>query len=166
MIHVRYDSVYGSTKQYAERLAALLGTEAYTFDHAIPEDGSPVIALSPVHGPVISAVKLINALQGTGRALAVVGVGMTLLDDARKKDQMKSLVDDTVARFYLPGRMNYSELTAKHSAIMASIIKMIKLKPKKTANDKAMIEAYGKDVDRVDFTELERIIDWARAAMM
>lgn len=166
MIHVRYDSVYGSTKQYAEHLAKLLDTEAYTFDRGIPDDSRPVIAFSPVHGPVISATKFINDLNSTGRALAVVGVGMTLVEPAREKDQMKNLVDDTVARFYLPGRMNYSELTSKHSAMMAGIIKMIKLKPKKTANDKAMIEAYGKDVDRVDYSELERIIDWARAALM
>lgn len=166
MIHVRYDSVYGSTKQYAERLAAMLETEAYTFDRAVPDDNRPVIALSPVHGPMIAATKFVNELHGTGRALAVVGVGMTLIEDAREKDQMKSMVDDNVARFYLPGRMNYSELTPKHSAIMAGIIKVLKLKPKKSANDRAMIESYGKDVDKVDYTELERVLDWARAAVM
>lgn len=166
MVHVRYDSVYGSTKQYADKLAELLSTTAAPFDAVVPNDNQPLIALSPVHGPVISATKFISEFKDSQRSLAVVGVGMTLIADAREKDQMKSMVNERVARFYLPGRMNYSELSAKHSAIMAGIIKVLRLKPKKSANDKAMIEAYGNDVDNVDFTELERIIDWARAALM
>ncbi|MDO5454957.1 MAG: hypothetical protein Q4F37_08210, partial [Corynebacterium sp.] len=68
-----------------------------------------------------------------------------------------------VQRFYLPGRMHYSELTDKHHSMMRMIITMLSMKPGKTDNDRAMVEEYNTDVDRVDFAELDPVVEWAQA---
>ena len=56
--------------------------------------------------------------------------------------------------------MNYSELSAAHKNVMRGLITAVKMKPRKSANERNMIETYGKDVDRVDFARLEPIVEW------
>lgn len=161
MAHIRYQSVYGSTKEYAEELARRLGTKAFDFGEPIPEDSAPVIALSPVHGPSIPAVQFVRGI--TERPVAVAAVGMTLLDVARDKDFLRGHVAEDVARFYLPGKLEFSTMSTAHKATLNSISTILKAKPRKSRNDVAMIEAMGKDTDRMDFHELDQIVAWARA---
>lgn len=162
MSHVRFSSVYGSTRQYAEALAKRLGCEALELDAPVPDDGTPVIFLSPAHGPSVPAAKAAKEFGQRGnRKVAVAVVGMTILEEARKKDFLSAMVDDATTRFYLPGRLNYSELKPAHRATMAGIIAALRLKPKKSANERAMIDAYNKDVDKVELSELDAVVDWA-----
>lgn len=167
---VFYQSFYGSTRQYAEALAQRLGAVA----QEIPEDPShidvpaaaPLIVLSPVHGPAVAGADLLKKLDLTDTPAALCTVGMTLSGEARDKDRSAGLLGDkkdAVTRFYLPGRMNYSELTGKHRTIMRTIITAIRMKPGKSDNDRAMIDAYDRDVDRVDLAELDPVVEWARA---
>jgi len=167
---VLYQSFYGSTRQYAEALATQLGTVAQEF----PEDPSridvppaaPLIVLSPVHGPAVAGADLLKKLDLTGTPAALCSVGMTLSEEARDKDRSAGLLGekkDAVTRFYLPGRMNYSELTGRHRTIMRTIITAIRMKPGKSDNDRAMIDANDRDVDRVDLAELDPVVAWARA---
>ena len=58
--------------------------------------------------------------------------------------------------------MNYSELSGAHKTVMAGIIGALRLKPRKSANERNMIDTYGKDVDRVDLTRLDSVVQWAR----
>lgn len=161
MAHIRYQSVYGSTKAYAEELARRLGTDAHDFSQPVPADGEPVIALSPVHGPSIPAVQFVRGI--TGHPVGVAAVGMTLLDVAREKDFLRGHVAEDVARFYLPGKLSFSTMSTAHKATLNSISTILKAKPRKSRNDVAMIEAMGKDTDRIDFDELNQIVSWARA---
>lgn len=69
-----------------------------------------------------------------------------------------------MARF-LPGRMNYSELSGTHKTVMAGIVAALWLKPRKSVNERNLIDTYGKDIDRVDFTRLDLVVEWARGAM-
>lgn len=90
---------------------------------------------------------------------------MTLDDEAVRADASASLLGplkDSVQRFYLPGRMNYSELTGAHKTVMRGLINMLKLKPGKTDNERNMIATYSKDVDRVDLTRLAPVEAWAK----
>ena len=64
--------------------------------------------------------------------------------------------------FYLPGRLNYSELSPKHRNIMKGLITRLKLKPGKTENERMMIDTYGKDTDRVDLDRLDAIVEWVK----
>ena len=62
-----------------------------------------------------------------------------------------------------PGRMNYSELSSQHKAVMKGLITALRMKPGKTANERNMIDTYGRDVDRVDLSRLDPIVEWIEA---
>ncbi|WIM68501.1 flavodoxin domain-containing protein [Corynebacterium breve] len=167
MTSVFYATNYGSARDYAEELAQRLGTTAEEIGDNAPTGDGPLIVFSPVHGPSIPAVSFVKTHSLGERPVAVCAVGMTLIDEARRSDYLKAALGDEradVRRFYLPGRLNYSELSAAHKAVMFGIINSLKLKPKKSANEKAMIESYGKDTDHVDFAELDAVEQWARDA--
>ncbi|MDO5032819.1 flavodoxin domain-containing protein [Corynebacterium sp.] len=174
MTTVIYSSFYGSTHDYAAELAQRLDAELLELSAAeepaalerLAQESAPLVVLTPVHGPSVPGAAFVSKHDFSARPVAIAAVGMTLLDVARDKDQLAGPLSDKpeVARFYLPGRMNYSELSSAHSAAMKAVVTALKLKPKKSANERSMIELYGKDVDRVDFAELEPIVEWVDAA--
>ena len=167
---VIFDTFYGATHQYARELAERTGARLLELDMAgnqaeldrLHAERAPLVVLSPVHGPQIRGAAFVAEHGFSHRPVAVAAVGMTLLEDARKKDQLSGALGDypAVERFYLPGRMNYSALSAKHRAIMTSLITALKLKPRKSDNEKYMIECFDRDVDHVDLAELEPIAEW------
>lgn len=165
---VLYSSYYGSTQQYAEALAARLGVVArgMTEGASISE---PTVLLAPAHGPMHDGVKFLKGLDPAvveRTPIALVTVGMTLDDEVVKADATGQLLGELasyVERFYLPGRMNYSELSGQHKTVMRTLITALKLKPGKTANERNMIDTYGLDVDRVDLERLDAIVAWAQA---
>ena len=171
MTNVLYESAYGSTRQYAEALAARLGTVAQQLSAADPaalrSSPEPLVVLSYVHGPSIPAAGFVADHDLGARPVAVCAVGMTLLEDARAKDQMAGALGKKgqVARFYLPGRLSYSTMGRKHRMIMWGIIKALKAKREadRSANDRAMIDSYDRDTDRVDPAELDQVVQWAEA---
>lgn len=170
MAHILFESQYGSTKQYAEELAQQLGTTARPLrDAGVPDGEEPIIVMSYVHGPTLPAAAWVTEhakeLDLGTRPVAVATVGMSLSDYARERDQVGQMLGsraEHVERFYLPGRMNYSELSGTHGKVMTGIVTAIRLKPRKNDNDRSMISAYDTDVDRVDLGELKPIVDWAR----
>ncbi|AZA09604.1 flavodoxin domain-containing protein [Corynebacterium pseudopelargi] len=162
-MHIRYSSTYGSTKAYAQQLAERLGTEALDCTHPIEGDG-PVIVLGPVHGPKMPALQYVERHHLHKRTLAVVAVGMTDPAIAAEKDQMRHHLPEHVARFYVPGRLFYSELSHKHLNIMRSVVALLKAKPLKSPAEKALIAGFGKDIDHTDKAALEPIVRWATNA--
>ena len=89
---------------------------------------------------------------------------MTLIQKARKDDSLAAQVGDDIVRFYLPGRLNYSELSSAHMTVMRGIIQALKLKPRalRSDNDQSMIDSFKKDIDRVDLNELEPVVAWVK----
>lgn len=170
-VYIRYKSVYASSKEYAEKLAEILTDQgitakAFDADVPVPIDDCPVVVFSYVHGPSIPAVKVASEIieeSADGRKVAAVAVGMTPLEDARRKDQLKSLAPECCARFYVPGRLFYSNVQANHKAILTSIVTALKLKPRKSETEKALIAGYNKDLDTMDFAELDQIVEWIKA---
>ena len=168
MVTVLYESAYGSTARYAHALAERLGTSARPLADAHleasgPSDG-PLIVLSYVHGPVVPAASFVAKQDLGGRPAAVCAVGMTLLDVARANDQLASSVPEGVARFYLPGRLDYSTMSRKHRMMMWGFVKALQAKREadRSPNDQAVIDSYDRDTDRVDLSELDQVVEWAR----
>lgn len=165
---VLYSSYYGSTQQYAEALAARLGVMARGMTEGASISG-PTVLLAPAHGPMHDGVKFLKGLDPAvveRTPIALVTVGMTLDDEVVRVDATGQLLGELapyVERFYLPGRMNYSELSGQHKTVMRTLITALKLKPGKTANERNMIDTYGLDVDRVDLERLDAIVAWAQA---
>ncbi|MDO5512988.1 flavodoxin domain-containing protein [Corynebacterium sp.] len=167
MITVFYESAYGSTADYAHALAERLGVTATPLADApvLTDSTDPLIVLSYVHGPMIPAASFV-AKQDTGsRPVAVCAVGMTLLEEFREKDQLAGSVPEGAARFYLPGRLSYSTMNRKHKMIMWGFVKALKAKREadRSANDRAIIDAYDRDIDRVDLSELDQVVAWVKA---
>ncbi|MBC3186753.1 hypothetical protein H7347_09275 [Corynebacterium sp. zg-331] len=172
MIQVLYATTYGATRRYAEALAGRLGAtaEVLSSDDAPvsrldPQDTTPLIVLSPVFGPSIAAASYVARHDLGDRPVACAAVGMTLADEARRKDQMAGILGAkaaTTRRFYLPGALYYSRISTTHRQIMRGIVGALRLKPGKTDNERAMIEAYNKDVDRIDLAQLDPLVEWAR----
>lgn len=167
---VAFESTYGSTRDYAEELAIHLGTRALSFEDSraalAADPDAAVVVLAPVHGPSNIGADFIRETSLDGRRVALCTVGMTLDGIATAKDGARNALGDKadgVTRFYLPGRLNYSELSQAHRSIMWTVVKMLKLKPKKSDNDRMMIDTFDTDVDRVDFTRLSAVVDWARS---
>ena len=161
---VLYESAYGSTARYAHALAQRLGVPATPLADAdlAATDAGPLIVLSYVHGPVVPGASFVAKQNLGDRPVAVCAVGMTLLDVARAKDQLAGSVPEGVARFYLPGRLSYSTMSRKHRMIMWGIIKALKAKREtdRSPNDRAMIDSYDRDTDRVDLRELDQVVEW------
>ena len=167
MTSVFYTTFYGSTRQYAEALAARLGTVARELPDTLDATGGPVVVLSPVHGPSHPGVRFIKSLPAIDRPLALVTVGMTLVDVARHDDAPGTLLGDRagqVTRFYLPGRLNYSELTTAHRWTMKALVGALRLKRERTEDEQALVDSYGQDIDRVDLTLLDPVVEWAQRA--
>ena len=165
---ILYASFYGSTKEYADELAKRLGTTAEPIPDADFTPEGPIVVLAPIHGPNNPGASFIRKLPDPlfdAHSVSLVTVGMSLDEVAVDKDFSAKLLGsraDSVTRFYLPGRMNYSELSAAHAATMAGVVGALRLKPRKSANDRMMIDTYNKDVDRVDFTRLAPVEAWVR----
>jgi len=167
MTSVFYTTFYGSTRQYAEALAGRLGTVARELPATLDATGGPVVVLSPVHGPSHPGVRFIKSLPAIDRPLALVTVGMTPVDAARHDDASGPLLGNRagqVTRFYLPGRLKYSELTTAHRWAMKALVGALRLKRERTENEQAMVDSYGRDTDRVDLTLLDPVVEWAQRA--
>ena len=167
MTSVFYATFYGSTRQYAEALAGRLGTVARELPATLDAAGGPVVVLSPVHGPSHPGVRFIKSLPAIDHPLALVTVGMTPVDAARHNDASGPLLGGRagqVTRFYLPGRLNYSELTTAHRWMMKALVGALRLKRERTENEQAMVDSYGRDTDRVDLTLLDPVVEWAQRA--
>jgi len=161
--------VYGSTRQYAEALAAQLEVTAgdlYTPGSVSVAPGDPIVVLAPIHGPRHDGVAFIKNLPREvvdSNPIALVTVGMSIDAVAATADAAGNLLgqlSDRVTRFYVPGRLNYSQLSPKHSAVMKGIVGALRVKPRKSDNERSMIDMFGKDTDRVDLARLEPVVEW------
>ncbi|MDU0478242.1 flavodoxin domain-containing protein [Staphylococcus chromogenes] len=172
MCIVAYHSQYGSSREYAEECARRIGVAAFELEEA-PEAivtsaaDTPLVVFAPNHAGMSAGAKFFveHAAELKGRRQALATVGMTLLDDVRASDPMARALGATageVTRFYLPGRMNYSELSRVHKATMWTMHQMLKAKKNRSANEQAMFDDYDRDVSRMDFAELAPIEAWAR----
>lgn len=171
MVSIFYASFYGSTKQYADALAAQFGVNPQEINEnsASLIDAStadPIVILAPIHGPSHPGVKLIKELPEDVvkcRPIALATVGMTLEHVAYDQDPTGRLLGDRagyIHRFYLPGRLFYSELSRKHRNIMKGVVSAMKMLRSNGENERMMIETYRKDVDRVDLGKLAPVAAW------
>ena len=77
------------------------------------------------------------------------------------KNQLRAYVYEHAAIFHLRGGIDYSKLNLKHRTMMGLLYhKAVSLpEEKKTADTRAMIETYNKQVDFVDFDRLNEIME-------
>lgn len=173
---------YGSTTDYAAEFARrtggmLVGGEKGESSHSTDELDSvlaerpdaPLIVFTPNYAGTFGGANLMKAVarKNPDRKMALAVIGMTLLEEVREKDPARAALDDVselVHRHYLPGRMLFSVMSRKHRAVLWTMTRMIKGKKNPSRNEVQMIESYGVDTDRVDYSELDALVEWLESA--
>ncbi|UBI09308.1 flavodoxin domain-containing protein [Corynebacterium coyleae] len=162
MVRIYYSTVYGSTREYAEELASLLDDTAQPIPSTSPSIDGPVVVLSPIHGPSHAGAKFVKSLPAD---VPVALVTVCMSTAAPETDPAAGLLGkraDSVTRFYLPGRMNYSGLSLKHKMVMRGLVTALKAKGNLSASEQDTVDMHGKDTDRVDYAALDPVVAWVR----
>ena len=167
-----YGSKYGSTRKYAEELSKRTGIEAvkYSDIEDINKYGTVIYLGALYAGSVLGLEKTLNKLRDINNKkviIATVGLADPNDEENRKgiKENIKSQIYDCIYYrskiFFLRGAIDYSKLNLKHKTMMAFIKRKLKAmdEGEMTAEIRAVVETYGKNVDYVDFDALNPIID-------
>ncbi|MEZ2189387.1 flavodoxin domain-containing protein [Corynebacterium sp. CCM 9204] len=165
---VIFDTVYGSTEHYARTFAQHLGVAPVVLSDAppsidqIPGTG-PLVVFSPNYASQISGAKWLRDKDLDSRPTALVVVGMSVSSWARSRDGAAKVLGDNadkVTRFYLPGRLNHSQLSRIHRGALWSLNQMLRRKSNRNENEEQIVHEYGRDIDRVDDAELGPVEQW------
>ena len=165
-----YGSEYGSTKRYAERLSEITGIEAANYKEVKDiGDYQRVVYLGGLFAGGVMGLKKTVGKMTSQQELVLATVGMTdpnettYFEGIRKalKAQLPASFYDENKIFHLRGAIDYSQLDFKHRIMMKMFHSMMLKKPESelTADAKAMLETYGKQVDFVDYDGLKPIIE-------
>lgn len=167
-----YASQYGTTKQYADELSKRSGIEAVEYTEISDiNQYDTIVYLGPLYaGSVMGLKKTLNKIRDVQDKKLVIGtVGLADPNDNENREGIMNGIKKQVhdcnynkARVhFLRGAIDYSNLTLKHKTMMAFIHRKVKgmEEEEKTAEIKAVIETYGKNVSYVDFDSLNPIMD-------
>lgn len=166
-----YGSQYGTTKMYAEELSKRTNVKALSFEKIDDINKyNKIIYLGGLYaGGVLGMSKTFKKLNDmTNRRIILVTVGLAdpknteNINNIRNaiKRQLSKNILEKIKIFHLRGGIDYSKLNFVHKTLMNLLYKKAKNLPeeKKTVEDKAIIETYGKKVSFIDFSDLDGIV--------
>ena len=165
-----YGSNYGTTQCYAEKLFRMTGIPLINYKEI--KDLSPydrVIHFGGLYAGGVKGLKqTVKALPKKAK-LFIVTVGLADVTDRENTDNIKQSVKrqvtdeifDRAEIFHLRGGIDYKKLNFKHKTMMTLLYNKAKNLPeeKKTADVKAMIETFNKQVDFIDYSTLNQILE-------
>ena len=165
-----YGSRYGSARRYAERLAEMTGTEAVEYKEAKDlDDYDRIVYLGSLYAGGVTGLKQTVGKMSPRQELIVSTVGLADPTDASNvahirqsiKGQIPAHFYDESRLFHLRGAIDYTKLNLKYRLMMSLLAKKVaKLsEEQQNAETRAMLETYGKQVDFVDFSSLQPIVD-------
>ena len=165
-----YGSRYGSARRYAERLAEMTGTEAVEYKEAKDlDDYDRIVYLGSLYAGGVTGLKQIVGKMSPRQELIVSTVGLADPTDASNvahirqsiKGQIPAHFYDESRLFHLRGAIDYTKLNLKYRLMMSLLAKKVAKLPEEQQNaeTRAMLETYGKQVDFVDFSLLQPIVD-------
>ncbi len=166
-----YGSQYGTAKQYAVEMSKRIGYTLLSYEDVIDLDSyEKIIYIGALYaGGVLGMKKTFKKLKTIGnKKIVIITVGLADPFDKENintirngiKSQLNEEVYNHSCFFHLRGGIDYSVLNFKHKTMMKLLYKKAVNLPeeKKTAEVKAMIETYDKQVSFIDFNSLEPII--------
>ena len=167
-----YGSNYGTTKQYADELSRRTNMKVISFKKVNQQinDYDNIIYLGALYaGGVLGMSKTLKKLNNiSNKKIIIVTVGLSdPTDEVNKnniinniKNQMPKKFFEKAKIFHLRGGIDYSKLNFAHKTMMKLLYNAVKNLPKEklTAEDRAMIETYNKNVNFIDFSSLDEII--------
>lgn len=160
---VIYKTISGFTKKYAEMIGGELGSEVISLDKVSKgklNDYEVIIYGGSLHAVGIVGIKEMKKMikEVPDKKLVVFAVGASpqkegLIEELRAHNFVDYQPDNV---FYLRGGFDFKKLDMINKIIMFIFVNILKLKSKKSSDDKGMIGAYKSPVD---FTSRENITD-------
>lgn len=173
---VIFKSKYGATGKYAEYIAQTLKADIFNLAKVKKIDLAKydtVIYGGGIYAGSVNGVKFISShageLKGKNLAVFTIGIGDPK-SEANVKQISKGLSKAIPAEimknthiFSFRGGMDYSKLSFAHRMMMSMVRSMVAKKPdnEKTADDRHIIETYGKAIDYTDFSTTAPLIEYA-----
>lgn len=168
---ILYGSHYGSTRRYAQQLSSATGIPAYNYKDA-PDfsNQETVIYLGGLYaGGVVGLGKTLRGHSpGAGQRLILVTVGLANPAEPKNRETILASIQKRLpaewrqrARiFSLRGAMDSHRLSLRHRTMMKLLYQSLRHAPpdKQSAEGRAFLEPYGKQVDFIDFSALEPVI--------
>lgn len=169
---VVYDSLYGASRRYAQFIAQQSG--AGLLERSQVQPGQLAECRELVYGAGIYAGSLTGGhwlaqqwplLQG--KRLLIFACGMLDPQAPGAKEQVRRQLARVLPEpmleqaeiFPLRGAMDYSKMSGKHRGMMAGLRLFLLLKGKKrTPDEQAVLDSYGKTLDLVDLSSADRIL--------
>ena len=168
---VIYGSQYGTARQYAEELAGRTGHEALPYGSVGDINQYDTIAYvgALYAGGVLGMKRTFAKLQSCERKTVVIAtVGLADPTDSQNVSSIRNgMAKQLPAKllqaahvFHLRGGIDYSKLGFKHKTMMRLLHGKAQSLPEeeKTAEVRAMLNTYGKQVSFVDFDALDPLV--------
>ena len=169
---ILFGTTYGSSKLYAEELSKRTGIEARSYDEASSiDDYDTVVYIGSLYaGGVQGMKKTFSKLTDVGeKKIIIATVGLADPTDSENinnirnsiKNQLSDELYNHATIFHLRGAIDYAKLGFKHKTMMSLLYNKAKNLPeeKKTAEVRAMIETYNKEVSFIDYESLTPIVE-------
>lgn len=147
MALIVYGTQYGTSKQYAEKLAAITGDpviDCQQLPQELPE--AHVIFVGSVYiGRMTGLKKVLQALASAKNELTIVTVGMT---DSISEELVAGIHQPIAAKvaekritlrgcYHLQGKVNYDGLALKHKLVIKPMVAAFKKKPANELDEQA-----------------------------
>ena len=169
---ILFGTTYGSSKLYAEELSKRTGIEAKSYDEVSSiDDYDTVVYIGSLYaGGVQGMKKTFSKLTDVGeKKIIIATVGLADPTDSENinnirnsiKKQLSDELYNHATIFHLRGAIDYAKLGFKHKTMMSLLYNKAKNLPeeKKTAEVRAMIETYNKEVSFIDYESLTQIVE-------
>ena len=166
-----YGSQYGSARRYAEKLSEQTGIPAISYKDVSDLSGMKTIVYlgSLYAGGVLGLAKTLrNFSLQEGQKLLLVTVGLADPTEPENQHNIRTSLQrqlpaellDRAMLFHLRGGIAYQKLSFGHRVMMKLLYQSLRRTPleKQTADNRPLIETYGKQVDFTDFTAFEPIL--------
>ena len=167
---ILYGSQYGSARRYAQKLSEQTGIPAASYKDAPALAGKKTIVyLGGLYaGGVVGLGKTLRKVSlQDGQKLILVTVGLADPNEPENQRNIRASLQKQLPAlfgkaqiFHLRGGIDYQKLSFAHRTMMKLLYQSLRHTPleNQTAENRALIETYGKQVDFTDFNSLEPII--------
>lgn len=167
-----YGSCYGTTEKYAEELSKRTGIRAVSYkDIKDINSYRTIIYMGGLYAGGVEGMKktLKNLKDVSDKKMIIATVGLADPTDKGNIEHIRNNIKQQVSPdiyekagiFHLRGGIDYSKLNLLHKTMMNLVYKKALSVPEeeKTAEIRAMIETYNKQVDFVDLKSLDPVIN-------
>ena len=167
-----YGSCYGAARQYAEELGKKTNISVKSYkDISLLDDYNTIVYVGALYAGGVLGMKETFGKMTTvqGKHIIIVTVGLADPTDTKNieniRNNMQRQLSHSVFKHahihHLRGGIDYSRLSLKHKTMMWMVYMKTRRIPveERTAEVRAMIETYNKQVNFVDFNSLEPIIN-------